>query len=758
MGLPTPLRGVRLRQQRKGLERNVRFSNAPGRHNTHQSSPVFPIGIIFTLSAVVLLVTLGWTHRQRRGVIVPPEARRVLVALERASAAVLKRRLQKLPIPLGITASILVVVPLIFEKTAPSRFSVASIAAPLALLVAGAAFALAITWLTTIHLRSYAFSVWSETQSSSGQALTASYNASVSLLVAAEVVGVLSVITLYGLMTAFVHDGAISPFVGISTANAGETCAESTTIFGLGVVITALWFQQMGSSCLGASQLGASAAFTRQTGLTAGDPRNPAILVDTLSRQLGDVVPRVLDALVTSCIVTSLTLLILNHTTTFGSNLNASPVATIPLLLRGFGLLSTLFGLLTLRATDLDRLEGAVTRSTLVVVAVFVSAVVGTLCWLVGTWSTSVAIAAIFGITFPALVAVSRATPTLPWLFRSSPTKSLRQESPSLMTELLGETLRVIALFPIGAYILVYLAVAYWMQRLPNDDSLFAVALLVGLSSPSALSSWHAAPSLSLGVNASAILAGSLGRIPTTEDFTRRQVRLSKALENLALRFDPIVSDGSVLLCGLAALVVTAWSGNVTTPHLIPGVAALALAAALPTLVALGEALRNGAKGAVTQIGEVERQLRGLRREAHRTEVPEEFVPSYRSCVELMARDASRGGLLAITVTVLLPLLAALTGTGTENSSGSRATLLAMYLSVAAATGLVVIHAGHAAPLASSLANRNPSGRLLVRTDSEARASSFELVDFLRRSIAVSVPLLIKAATLVALAVAAMLT
>jgi Na+/H+-translocating membrane pyrophosphatase len=230
-----------------------------------------------------------------------------------------------------------VIAPLLFARNLPSRFSVASIAAPIALLLAGAAFALALTWLTTIHLRSYAFSVWTGTQSSSGQALTACYDASVSLLVAAEVVGVLSVIVLYGLMNAFVSDGAISPFTWISATNTGATCAELTTIFGLGIVITALWFQQMGSSCLGASQLGASAAFTRQTGLLAADPRNPAVLVDTLSRQMGDVVPRVLDALVTSCILTSLTLLILNHPTTFGSNLIDSPVATIPLLLRGFG-------------------------------------------------------------------------------------------------------------------------------------------------------------------------------------------------------------------------------------------------------------------------------------------------------------------------------------------------------------------------------------------------------------------------------------
>jgi hypothetical protein len=213
-----------------------------------------------------------------------------------------------------------------------------------------------------------------------------------------------------------------------------------------------------------------------------------------------------------------------------------------------------------------------------------------------------------------------------------------------------------------------------------------------------------------------------------------------------------------MLLCGLAALAIAEWTGPFSPLFVAPAVIALLLIVAMQFLVSAGNALRKGASSARTLGGEVERQLRGLKREGNLVRVPDDFVPSYRSCVELLARDAAQGGLLPVVLSVALPLLVSFAGTGTENSPGLRATLLAMYLSVAAATGLAVLHAGHAAPLASSLANRHRMGRLPAGTEVEVRPSSFELVDFLRRSTAISVPLLTKATTLVALAFAAMLT
>jgi Na+/H+-translocating membrane pyrophosphatase len=579
------------------------------------------------------------------------------------------------------------------------------------------------------------------------------------LLIAAEIAGIVCVVGLYGLLRLFIRDVPPLHSSGMPyTTTATLAASELTAVFGVGAVVTALWLQNMGCCCLGAANLGANSTFVEQTGIAESDPRNPAVLIDTLSRQLGEILPRVLDAFVTSCLVSTLTLLLLDHPAATNNVLHSSSLATLPLVLRGFGLLASLFGFLTVRAAEHENLERAVLRSHFVAETVFASATVGTVLWLVGSWSVAITVAALLGVTFPAIVAYLRSLRYFHRLSRRTPTEGVYSEGYAQKAELLGEALKLVSLLPIAVYAVILLLAAFWQQRLASSDSLFVVAILIGLSSPSGLSSWHAAPSLALGIHSTAGLSGTLGRIPTTEEFSRRRRRLTAALEQLALRFDPVVTDGGIMLCALAALVIISWSGASSRGVLVPEMVAIALLAVLPVMVLIGDSVRNGARSALTQAGEVERQLRGLRRDGKLAQVPEDFVPSYRSCVELLARDASRGGLLSISLTVILPLLTALTGVRTENSPGSAATLLAMYLSVAAATGLAVMHAGHAAPLASSLANRYQMGRLPAKAESEARPSSFELVDFLRRSVAVSVPLLTKATTLVALAVAAMLS
>ena len=360
-----------------------------------------------------------------------------------------------------------------------------------------------------------------------------------SLLVTAEIVGVISVIGLYELLRIFVHGVAVNSLSGSSTVEtAASSAAELTTVFGVGAVIAALWVQHMGSTYLGAVKLGAGSVFAQQTGLKESDSRNPAVLVETLSRQLGEVMPRVLDAFVTSCLVTTLTLLILHHPAAINTGLHASPVATIPLVLRGFGLLASLFGLLTVRATEQENLERALLRSHVVVEVVFASATVGTLVWIVGSWSSTIAIAALVGVALPVLIANLRTFHHWPRVSRRMPTDGALNESGGLSVELLGETLKLVSLLPVAVYASVLLFAAFWQQRLGNGDSLFFVALLVGLASPSALSSWHAAPNLARGVHATAALSGSLGRIPTTDEFIRRQHRLSVALEQLTLKFE----------------------------------------------------------------------------------------------------------------------------------------------------------------------------------------------------------------------------
>jgi hypothetical protein len=715
---------------------------------------VFQIGIIIAISCSVLLATLVWSNRWRRSVVVPHEVRRVLIALERANRAALKGRLVKLPLPLGFAISGLVLESFLRHATRSTLFI--SIVA-VALLITGASVSVLLAWYTASHLRNHASTVWNGTLESSSRALQSCWLASTSLLVSAEVAGIVTSVGSYGLLRLLFYSPPALTSLSSPTPDAGSLVAAGlTAIFGLGAATTAVWLQHMGNSCLGAATLRGETSFVHQTGLSECDPRNPAVLIDVLSRQLGEVLPRVLDAFVTSCLVSSISLLLFHHPTLTATMPHAAPFALLPLLLRGFGLLASLFGVLTVKAFEHENLDRAILRSYLVAELVFASATVGSNLWLIGSWSPAIVLGSVFGLVLPSLFAYSRTSRDCLNLFQRSRICNIGKEPDEQNYTSLSRTLKLTTFIPVSLYAIVFLFIAFYQRCTPDGGSILFVALILGLSIPSGLSSWHAAPSLALVFQGTANLSGSLGRIPVNEDFNRRSQRLTTALERLALLFDPLITDGGILLCGLTALVITSWTSPMPSLSPFPGLTAVALLAAFPVTFLLADSLRSGARSARTQTGEVERQLRGLRRVGDFAVVPEDFVPSYRSCVELLARDAAPGGHLSIALTVLLPALIAFAGARTENSPGSQATLLAMYVSVAAATGLTVMHVGHAVPLASS-PNCYRSGRLPARSEPETRLQTVELIEFLRRSVAVSVPLLTKAITLVALAIAAVL-
>ncbi|HEY5960460.1 MAG TPA: hypothetical protein VIV60_28095, partial [Polyangiaceae bacterium] len=168
---------------------------------------------------------------------------------------------------------------------------------------------------------------------------------------------------------------------------------------------------------------------------------------------------------------------------------------------------------------------------------------------------------------------------------------------------------------------------------------------------------------------------------------------------------------------------------------------------------------RAGAKTARTQANEIDRQLRGMRREGAQIVVPEDFVPSYRSCVELLARDSVQGSLLFVVAALALPVILARLTASPENIPGSTAVSLAFYTSLAAAVGLFASTIGYGASVTSNSVGRSVltrpfgsgSGSTCPSTESQ------RLVDFLRLSLGVTAPLLTKAVALATLAFSAML-
>ncbi|MGC4065361.1 MAG: sodium/proton-translocating pyrophosphatase [Polyangiaceae bacterium] len=707
---------------------------------------MFQIGLISALAAAVLLLSPFWAGRQRAGTGTPPEARRVLVALERASMAALRRRATSLPVAVGLGLVLLLAARWLIGAQS-SALHPRNLVLALVAIVVGASTGFGVALMTVRHVRATAYSTWNGVSIGSARGIGSAWSNAATLLLAAEAAGILSVLAIDSLLRPLLSE--------VGLASVGNVTAQMTAYFGIGVAVSALWLQQLGSACLGAALLGADAGFGAQTGLSEADPRNPAVLVETVARQLGEVIPAALDAFVSSCLLAILTLFALNHPTAREFFPSSPALATFPLLLRTFGLVASFFAVVSLRATDHQPVMRSLSRSHWVGMIVLASAVVGLIVWLVGLSSAYVLSASLLGLALPTTLGRLRTLAHARIRPVRGPLADTSSEDHSRRIPLTGEAVEWIAWVPLAVYGVIAVGGGYLLAR--ADHGVAAVALLIGLALPSSLSSFHGTARIAGAILGTTRLAVKLGRVVSTDVADRCMQRLTTALEQLALRFDSVTIDSSFLSCCLVAFVIA--SRNVTTPAGIAasGTFGALLLVAVLTFTAIGHALVSGSVNARAQSFEVERQLRGLPREGLHVHVPEDFVPSYRSAVELLARNASRGGLITTVLTVALPLLVALAGRGTENTPGSPATLLAMYISVAAAVGLAALHLGQAAPLASSLANRHRVGRLPAGTELEANASQPGLVDFLRRSTAFSIPLLTKATTLVALAFAAML-
>lgn len=657
--------------------------------------------------------------------------------------------------PLGATVSVVLLAHCCLPTVTGSTAPLIQYFVPPLLVGLGAAAAALLTWRCLRHLHRNAYSVWASASISNQQTLSTAWTTATSLLVAAEVAGMLCVFVIYQVLEWLVR-GVSASTAGTSLVAAtasSYTSAHWTAYFGIGATVAAIWLQHMGSVCVGASNLGTKPTFKQYTGLEHSDARNPAVLIDTIAKQLGEFLPRVLDTFATSTLGATLTLVLLQHPIGGSTLALPVPVATLPWLLRGFGLLAALFGLVTLRATEQERLERSVFRSQIVTELVFFGATIGCITWLVGSWSPALLISALAGLALPSLLAHLRIFESP----RSTPERAfavggLTDEHWYKMARL-GRHLGRVVLLPAGMYALVLLLGLLALASLAPSSAL--VATLVALGTPSALSAWRGSANLACDVHATALLCGRLGRLPLPPEAQLRHQRLAEVLARTTPVTEPIRFDGGASLCALAAVFI-GWTSPQPSAFLVPALVAISLLALLPCLLALATGLQRGAHSAQVQFVEISRQMRVLPKKGSTVQVPADFVPSYRSCVELMARDAGNGGLVPVALAVTLPIVVALAVARTADSPGPQATLLAMYLSVTVATGLVIVHAGQAAASASSLAGRNHLGGAPVGADSES--DPFELVTFVQRTLAVSVPLLVKATTFVALAISAILS
>jgi Na+/H+-translocating membrane pyrophosphatase len=186
-------------------------------------------------------------------------------------------------------------------------------------------------------------------------------------------------------------------------------------------------------------------------------------------------------------------------------------------------------------------------------------------------------------------------------------------------------------------------------------------------------------------VGVGALQAGSAG-----EDGQRRAARLDEAgfwAAAGAQNYLILVGAASTLLAALSLPVLVEAQGVDLTK---PAVAMSGALGAAFVLAYMGNAIRCSARGARGVALEVERQLRGFPRDGGLAQVPRDYTPSYRACIDLTARSALEGTLRSLILALLPPAILGIGLSLMYRSTDPRLAVegLASFVVVATATAL----------------------------------------------------------------------
>jgi len=246
----------------------------------------------------------------------------------------------------------------------------------------------------------------------------------------------------------------------------------------------------------------------------------------------------------------------------------------------------------------------------------------------------------------------------------------------------------------------------------------------------------------------------------TSADAQRRTAKLDDAgfaASSVSQTYLIVTGSVAVLLASTAVPMLAAHgvSTNASVDLAKPAVAwSGALGFAL-VLALAGSAARAGSRGARSVALEVDRQLRGFPREKGRPSIPQDFTPSYRTCVELTARAALTRLFVPVVLSLAIPLTLALVLKLLYRGSDSQlpAEALGAFVVVAAVGGL-----GMTLAMDSARATLTAARRALRRGGAAGGFSSAlgtdAVADVMGNAAGPAAQVLVKAVAVVALAVA----
>jgi K(+)-stimulated pyrophosphate-energized sodium pump len=682
------------------------------------------------------------------------EARRLVNAATRAAESFIWRQCKYVLAAAGVATLLLLCTHgLFFLKRLPDSGSSLALWSALATLL-GATFTAVVAHLATqVGLRAT-----SRTLRAAGvslnQGATVALRAAAVTAVSTEALGAALVTALLGLFYVLGGGGAT---VGADQATA--VLARAAVVlpgFAVGAIAAALVFGLGGATYHVAARLGGLVA----AGLSPTDPRNPSLVATLVGEHVGVGAGRAVDLFAGGALanVTMVLLGVAAFRADAGAlGTRAWALVTLPLVVRGVGLLAVAFGILSGRTTEAERAGGALVRGQLTTAAVAAGGFSGAVFWLLGGayflpffGAALIGAAAGVGVGHAARHRVDRrAAPVREML------ESTRSGSAVTAARGLGIGFGHIAI-PV-AVATVALGVAF---SLGDRSGLPGGALLATATALAAFLSTNAYV-LCLGLFGP-IVSGAISVAGLDPDASRPDVRRRiLLLDDAGFESGAVADSFAIVLGGVAATVaglavpLYATSGSADaalslakSPIAWSGVLGASLVVAFA-----GSMLDRASRGARNVVGEVDRQLRSFLRDGNVAQVPDGYTPSYRTLIELTSRSSVQGLLVPVLGGLAVPAALAFCLRFACRSSDLAAQALSAFVVVTAATGLALALAGSGASTvlgATHRASRPRDGE----PGADAVFGGHALGSFMGSAVAPAASLFIKASAATALIVA----
>ena len=428
----------------------------------------------------------------------------------------------------------------------------------------------------------------------------------------------------------------------------------------LGATVSALVMQRGGGAFHAAGGVGADQAGERDAGLDHDDPRNPAVVAELVGDHVGASATRSADGFASASVATVAAVMIGAGLASVRPGSDALVLIALPLLVRAFGVIASAFGIILLRSDELSSLMPALLRGYSSTTAIALTGIWGISYWLFGEHFWPVFVSGALGLV--AVLLASQAL--LLGLGRRSSAmrdshEALRVGGGALVAAAglgagLGTT--VLPVSVLGAAVAAAVSIgAHGGTGSGVELCLLMFALAASSVAPFVLSV------ATLGSIADGA-RGVAGMSNADGESKRRSGRLDDAgfLGGAVARRYAVVSGALSSLLMAWAIAETGRGISGASPPSLAASSALAWCGGLGAAVVLGyggSVARAAVRGAREVAAEVERQLRGFPREHGIAQVPSDYTPSYKSCVELTTSVALRRTLLPIAFGLSTPVL-----------------------------------------------------------------------------------------------------